>query len=174
MAERRGSACTRPVARSSASALEGERVYVGSREDGLAIGASTGAFAKGAPGASTCLAAAGGSLWSCGTDKQGYLVGVSRNHGTSFDPKLRLEDVKAPLACPAESTVAKVCAELWPKQRRDLGLGDEPAQPRDPGGPALRGVAGRRTSSRNPLRIAFGVAAAALLAYGVIQRLRRR
>jgi hypothetical protein len=150
----------------------GDRVFVGSRE-GLASWNGS-AFAPGAPIGIQCLGAGGAFLWACSTEKT-FLVGASKNGGASFDAKLRLEEIRGVLECPAESAVAKHCEGEWQKVKVDLGLpdGSEPARQRDPGGPALKGRGTRGSGSRNPMRAVFGIALVGIAAYYILQRIKK-
>jgi hypothetical protein len=161
----------------SASAIaglvpSGDRVFVGTHE-GVASW-NGNAFAPGAAIDVQCLGASGAMLWACSTDKT-FLVGASKNGGSSFDAKLHLDEIRGVLECPAESAVAKSCEGEWQKVKKELGLpdGSEPARQRDPGGPALKGRATRGSGSRNPMRAAFGIALVGIAAYYILQRIKK-
>jgi photosystem II stability/assembly factor-like uncharacterized protein len=159
-----------------ALAADGSRVYAGHREGVVSSPTDTFAFTKGSSAEVQCLGLNGTALWACSTERSGFFVGISRGGGgRSFDAKLHLEEIKGPLECPPESNVAKECTDDWPKLRRELGLPDLDAKPRntDPGGPALRGRGTRSVRSRSPFAAAFGIALVGMAAYYILKRLKR-
>jgi photosystem II stability/assembly factor-like uncharacterized protein len=160
-----------------ALAEDGGQVFVGTK-DGVSYALTTTlAFAKGSSAEASCLATTPNRLWACSNEKSGFFVGASTNGGRSLDAKLRLEDLKGPLACSPESDVTKKCAPAWPAQRNDLGLPDpdEKVRTRDPGAPTLRGRGGPRTqSTRSTLRGVSAIVLVGMAAYYALKRLRRR
>ena len=156
---------------------DGARVFAGSKE-GLASSATDGfAFVKGSAAEIQCLGMTGNVLWACSTERSGFFAGTSRSGGKSFDAKLHLEDIKGPLECAPESSVAKQCTAEWPKLRRQLGLPEagEPSRSSAPGGPALRGRAQRGTGrARGGFAAVAGIALVAMAGYTILKRLRRR
>jgi len=152
--------------------LLGDRLVLGTRE-GIATSAG-GPFAKGSSTEVQCLAAGDNLLWACTNERSGFLVGVSNNAGGSFEAKLRREDIKGLLQCPAESTVAKQCDGEWARVKTELGIDTEPRRDRDPGGPALRGRSTRTRGAMNPMRAVFGIALVVMAAYYILQKIRKR
>lgn len=156
---------------------DGSRLFAGAREGVSSSPTDTVAFSKGSSAEIQCLGMTGSMLWACSTERSGFVVGTSRNGGKSFDAKLHFEDIKGPLECPPESSVAKECTAEWPKLRRELGLpeiGDNPRSS-DPGGPALRGRGQRGTRrSRSGFAAFAGIALLGLAGYTILKRLRRR
>ncbi|HVH47665.1 MAG TPA: hypothetical protein VM925_35260 [Labilithrix sp.] len=159
-----------------ALAEDGARVYVGGREGVSAATTDTFAFGKGSSSEAQCLGMTGNLLWACSNERSGFVVGTSRNGGKSFDAKLHLEDIKGPVECAPESSVAKECTAEWPKLRRELGLPELGERPRnvDPGGPALRGRAQRSGRSRGGFAAVAGIVFVAAAGYSILKRLRRR
>lgn len=150
-----------------ALAEDGSKVFVGAKE-GVSFAAAPGmSFAKGSSTEIQCLTMHGSTLWACSTDQTSFLIGSSRSGGRTFDPKLRLEEIKGPLECAAESSVAKACAAEWPKLRRELGLPEigEKKRPAGPSGPALRGREQRQTRERSPLQTGAMIVLSALVLY---------
>lgn len=158
-----------------ALATDGARVFAGSRDGIVSSATDPFAFTKGSSAEIQCLGVSGNALWACSSERSGFLVGVSRSGGRSFDAKLHLDEIKGPLECPPESNVAKSCTAEWPKLRSELGLPaqDEKPRSRDPGGPALRGRAARTGRSASPFGVVAGIALVALAGYYVLQRLKR-
>jgi photosystem II stability/assembly factor-like uncharacterized protein len=159
-----------------ALAEDGKRVFVGARDGVFASPTDTLAFTKGSSIDAQCLGMTGSTLWACSTERSGFLVGTSRSGGRSFDARLHLDEIKGPLECAPESSVAKLCAAEWPKLRRDLGLPEigETSRPAGPGGPALRGRAQRTGRSRGGFAAFAGIALVGLAGYTILMRLRRR
>jgi photosystem II stability/assembly factor-like uncharacterized protein len=159
-----------------ALAEDGSRVFAGAREGAASSPTNAFAFTKGSSAEIQCLAMSGSVLWACSTERSGFFVGTSRSGGKSFDAKLRLDEIKGPLDCPAESNVGKTCTVEWPKLRRDLGLPEAGDKPRnvDPGGPALRGRTQRAGRSRSSFAAVAGIAFVGFAAYHILKRLRRR
>jgi MYXO-CTERM domain-containing protein len=75
-------------------------------------------------------------LWACSNETNGgFVLGVSQDEGKRFTPKMHFCDVKGPIACPAGTAVAEVCAAGWPSQRALFGCdgadaGTDLAEPR--------------------------------------------
>jgi photosystem II stability/assembly factor-like uncharacterized protein len=158
-----------------ALANDGTRVFAGSREGLVSSPTDTFAFTKGSAAEMQCLGLSASALWACSTERHGFLVGVSKSGGRSFDAKLHLDEIRGPLECPPESNVAKQCSTEWPKLRRELGLPEPDEKPRmtEPAGPALRGRA-VRTGRAGSSRAAFaGIALLGLAGYFILQRLKR-
>jgi hypothetical protein len=117
---------------------DGAIIHAGGPDDGLYTG-SAGALEL--TEASTlkvqCLARGGGvggvggvggrgaALWACSTEGAGFIVGLSKDEGSTFEPRLHLRDIKGPLACGEGTGVAKECGLDWGKLRRELGLGPD-------------------------------------------------
>jgi photosystem II stability/assembly factor-like uncharacterized protein len=157
---------------------DGSQVFAGNREGMWIAKGESLSVSRGSSSEVQCLGVMpglAGGLWACSTEKSGFFVGLSKNAGQTFDPKLHLEELKGPIDCPAESSVAKECTAEWPKIRRELGLPDPNEKPkvRDPGGPALKGRATRTATKSSPWRTAAGIALVGLAAYFILQRLRR-
>lgn len=159
-------------------ALEGDgsKVYAGSR-DGVSWSPTNAfAFTRGSSVEAHCLGVSGGTLWACSTELNGFLAGSSKGGAQSFEAKLHFDNVKGPLECPQETSVAKYCTTEWPKLQRQLGLPEAGEKPRNvnSGGPALRGSSTRTGGSRGGRGAIAGIALLGIVGYFVLQRLRRR
>lgn len=159
-----------------ALAEDGGRVFVGAKAGVSYAPAPAFSFAKGSSTEIQCLAMHGSTLWACSTDQTGFLVGSSRSGGRTFDPKLRLDEIKGPLECAPETNVAKECAADWPKLRRELGLPEIGEQKHSPGpsGPALRGREQKQTRERSPLQTGAMIVLSAAVLYMVGQVLLKK
>jgi hypothetical protein len=86
---------------------DGAKIYAGSVEDGLFVGARGGTtLASRSQIDVQCLATRGSELWACSDDQRtGFIAGVSTDDGATFVPKLHLGSVSAAIACaPSGST----------------------------------------------------------------------
>lgn len=160
-----------------ALADDGKEVWVGSREGVSFAPTDTFKFTKGSSTENQCLGLKGTAVWACSTERNGFFVGESHSEGRSFDARVHLDEIKGPLECPAESSVGKICALDWVRQRRELGLPDpgEKTKGVNPGGPALRGREERKTfAPKLTLAGAVFLACSGYLAYQVLKILKRR
>ncbi len=124
-----------------ALSLDGSKVWVGGPRDGLRVASTTDfAFTQKSSVEVRCLKLATDGLWTCSTEKSGFVVGLSKDEGATFETKLHFCDIRGPLACPVGSTTHTECvlggttstaSPPWPQQQASLGCtGDE----RDAGG----------------------------------------
>jgi MYXO-CTERM domain-containing protein len=98
---------------------DGSKVWFGSAEDGLLelTDTATLAWTQKSTIRVLCLAARGADLWACSDEPSGFIAGVSSDDGTTFSPKLHLDTIRGPLACPqgandAGCDFAMLCANL--------------------------------------------------------------
>jgi hypothetical protein len=69
-----------------------------------------------------CLTYSGSDLYVCGSQETvGYELGVSNDGGTTISPLFVYGTVQGPLACPASSPQATICAPQWSNACRGLG-----------------------------------------------------
>ncbi|MDB5217226.1 MAG: BNR/Asp-box repeat domain protein, partial [Myxococcaceae bacterium] len=103
---------------------DGTRVHVGGPDDGLYTG-SAGALelTETSKQKVQCLARTADALWACSSEGGGFIAGVSRDQGATFEPRLHLRDIAGPLACGEGTAVARECDVDWAKLQRELGLG---------------------------------------------------
>jgi hypothetical protein len=106
---------------------DGTRLHVGGPDDGLYAG-SAGALAltETSKLKVQCLSRSAGALWACSSEGGGFIAGVSRDEGATFEPRLHLRDIAGPLTCAAGTAVARECGLDWPKLQRELGLTPPP------------------------------------------------
>jgi hypothetical protein len=107
-----------------ALAADGARIHAGGPDDGLYAG-SAGALelTETSKLRVQCLTRTGDALWACSSEAGGFVAGVSRDGGATFEARLHLRDIAGPLACGEGTGVAKECGVDWEKLRRELGLG---------------------------------------------------
>lgn len=118
---------------------DGAKVYIGGPKDGLRVASTTDfGFQQQSSVEVMCLALSDDGLWTCSTEKSGFVVGLSKNEGKSFETKLHFCDIRGPLACPVGSSTHTECTlggtsamrtPPWPPQRAILGCGGNDAGP---------------------------------------------
>lgn len=92
---------------------DGATVYAGSTRLGLMRALATDlAFSQTSKIHVQCLRATANELWACSDDASGFVVGVSTDQGVSFDPRLHLDGLRAPLKCAPTSDTA-ICAQYF-------------------------------------------------------------
>jgi hypothetical protein len=103
---------------------DGATVLAGGPDDGLFAG-SAGALelTEVSKLKVQCLSRGGAALWACSTEGAGFIAGLSKDEGTTFEPRLHLRDINGPMACEEGTGVAKECGVEWAKLRREIGLG---------------------------------------------------
>jgi hypothetical protein len=87
---------------------DGQKVYVGTKEDGLwEASASDLKFTKKSSIVVQCLATRGNELWACSAAVSGFVAGVSTDDGVTFTTKLPLiGSLSGPIACAPNATGA--------------------------------------------------------------------
>ncbi len=98
---------------------DGSRVAVGGPTDGLWIARTSDlAFARVSATRVKCLTWTAAGLWACGDESaDGFSVGLSRDDGKTFEPRLRFVDLE-PLAC-----VKTACDSAWREVSNLIGAG---------------------------------------------------
>jgi photosystem II stability/assembly factor-like uncharacterized protein len=172
-----------------ALAKDGTKVWVGGMQDGLLVASTSDfAFTQRSTIEVSCLALGADGLWACSNEKSGFVAGLSRDEGATFEAKLHFCDVKGPLACAVGSTTHTECslggtsagaAPPWPTQRALLGcsgpLGPDAGAP-DAGASAatLDAGSGCRVRAPTPASAPFAALLSALAATVALVRRRRR
>jgi photosystem II stability/assembly factor-like uncharacterized protein len=100
----------------------GDRVWVGGR-DGLQTASTADMiFSKKSQIQVQCLAVQGKALWACSNEASGFVLGVSKDDGATFEPRLHLAEIKGPIACDPATATGKLCPAAWAKQKVELGI----------------------------------------------------
>lgn len=101
---------------------DGSEIFVGGPEDGLwwASGAAR-QFERRSATPILCLLSLPNLLYACSNEQLGFALGVSTDGGRQFSAKLRLSEVRGPVAC-APETSGGVCAAAWPPIAARLGI----------------------------------------------------
>lgn len=102
---------------------DGSMVAVGGPKDGLwTAPASTLAFSKVSTMSALCLTWSTAGLYGCADELvDQFTAGISTDQGKTWTPLLHLAGLCGPLACGAESSVTKRCADLWPLMAGGIG-----------------------------------------------------
>jgi hypothetical protein len=127
---------------------DGSKVYAGTAQDGLYVGAradldASSPFHKTSSIHVQCLATRGSELWACSDEASGFVAGVSSDDGATFTARLHLNGVEAPVACAADATAAQcsgtpfqqLCASLGGCATSDAGVDSDAST--DGGEPTL-------------------------------------
>jgi hypothetical protein len=82
---------------------DGSKVYVGTKESGLFVAATSDLkFTNKSSKIVQCLATRGTELWMCSAEVSGFVLGMSTDDGETFTAKLpTLGDLTGPIACAA-------------------------------------------------------------------------
>ena len=92
---------------------DGATVYAGSVRLGVMRANSVDlVFAQTSKIHTQCLRATANELWACSDDVSGFVVGVSTDQGMTFDPRLHLAGLRAPLKCSQSSDTA-ICIQYF-------------------------------------------------------------
>lgn len=178
---------------------DGKKVYVGGPKDGLQVASTTDfAFAQKSKVEVQCLKLADDGLWTCSSEKSGFVLGLTKDEGATFDTKLHFCDIRGPLTCPAGTTTNTECSlggtgpmasPPWPTQRAvlgcaatdlDGGVGADGAAAPDadvtnPGDPGAMDGGGGGCSLRAPAPTPLaGLIGGVIAAVALLRRRRRR
>ena len=118
---------------------DGSKVWVGGPADGLRMANTTDfAFTQKSKVEVHCLKISDDGLWTCSTEKSGFVVGLSKDEGATFQTKLHFCDIRGPLTCAPGSTTNVQCSlggtsstasPPWPAQRAVLGCAPDSNTP---------------------------------------------
>jgi hypothetical protein len=104
---------------------DGSKVYVGGLKDGVKVASTHDyAFQTKSNIEVQCLALSADGLWACSNERTGFIAGLSKDDGVTFEPVLRFCDIKGPLSgCGPGTPTNDRCAPNWPAQKSLLGCG---------------------------------------------------
>lgn len=116
-----------------ALSADGSKVYVGGPKDGVQVASTSDfAFAQRSNAQVQCMTLTDEGLWICSNEVQGFIAGLSKDDGVTFEPRLHFCDgnadapgIRGPLACAAGTPTADHCNAVWPQQKALLGCGGE-------------------------------------------------
>jgi hypothetical protein len=159
---------------------DGAKVYIGGPQDGVKVASTSDfIFETRSTIPVQCLSLNEEGLWACSNEMYGFVAGLSKDDGVSFEPRLRFCDLTGPLACPAGSPTTTICSSLWPTQKALLGCGglNDGGTDGADGGDAGVGAGGDSGSCgchATPAGPWGAVVSAAAFAAGVLRRVWRR
>jgi hypothetical protein len=105
-----------------ALAPDGSKVYVGGPKDGVKVASTTDyAFQQRSTIQAQCLAINADGLWACSNEQNGFVAGLSKDDGVTFEPRLHFCDIRGPLGCSPGTPTNDRCSPLWPAQKAALG-----------------------------------------------------
>jgi hypothetical protein len=156
---------------------DGSRVYVGGPFDGVQVASTSDfVFAKRSSVEVQCLALSPDGLWACSNEASGFVAGLSKDDGATFEPRLHFCDIQGPLGCAPGSPTHDHCTAEWPRQRTSLGCAADAG--RDAGGapvaPAKDGGCSFRAGATGPWGAGGAALGAAVLALRLAAARRRR
>lgn len=110
-----------------ALAPDGSKVYVGGPKDGIQVASTTDfVFTQTSTQEVGCLALAADGLWTCSNERSGFVLGLTKDDGKTFESKLHFCDIRGALACPPDTEATAVCAPVFPTQYAVLGCAPFP------------------------------------------------
>lgn len=114
---------------------DGAKVYIGGPKDGVKVASTQDfVFEQRSNVEVQCLALGPDGLWACSNERSGFVAGLSKDDGATFEPRLRFCDIGGPIAsCGPGTATNDRCAQLWPEQKQILGCGGDTGVPGDGG-----------------------------------------
>jgi hypothetical protein len=105
---------------------DGSKVYAGSPQDGLYVGAradvdASSPFHKMSSIHVQCLATRGAELWACSDEASGFIAGVSSDEGATFAARLHLNGIEAPVACAPDASASRCSCDAFQQLCASLG-----------------------------------------------------
>ncbi len=169
-----------------ALAPDGSKVYVGSPKGGVHVASTSDfVFQQRSSQEVQCLGISADGLWACSNEAAGFVAGLSKDDGATFEPRLHFCDIRGPLACAPGTTTYDRCIAAWAAQRATLGCGpdsssggsnDSGAGSTGDAGPAtaLSARGGGCNNQAAPVGSWSALVASAGVAIALARRLRRR
>jgi hypothetical protein len=106
---------------------DGSKVFIGGPKDGIRVASTTDfQFQQRSNIEIQCLALSEDGLWACSNEQNGFVVGLSKDEGVTFEPRLHFCDIRGPLACAQGTPTNDRCGQRWPVQKATLGCGELP------------------------------------------------
>jgi MYXO-CTERM domain-containing protein len=107
---------------------DGSKVYIGGPKDGVKVASTQDyVFQPKANIEVQCLGLNAEGLWACSTERSGFIAGVSKDEGATFEPRLRFCDISGPQSsCGPGTPTNDRCTPAWPAQKALLGCGATP------------------------------------------------
>jgi hypothetical protein len=104
---------------------DASKVYIGGPKDGVKVASTQDfAFQQKSNLEVQCLALNDEGLWACSNERAGFVAGLSKDEGATFEPRLRFCDISGPLSsCGPGTPTNDRCSPNWPAQKALLGCG---------------------------------------------------
>jgi len=112
------------------------KVWIGGPLDGVHVASTVDfEFTKTTNLGVQCLAFQPDGLWACAAEKDGFVAGLSTDDGKTFQPRLRMCEIRGALACAPGSSTSFECvlggksmrpSLTWPAQSARLGCSADP------------------------------------------------
>lgn len=128
---------------------DGKKIYIGGPKDGLKVAhESDFIFRQRSAIQVQCLTLSPDGVWACSNEQTGFIAGLSKDDGATFESRVRFCDIRGPLTCVVGSSTVEKCTSLWPPQRSTLGC--EKVLERGKDAEQERATSGKRTSPPSP------------------------
>jgi hypothetical protein len=123
---------------------DGSKVYIGSPKGGVLVASTSDfTFQQRSKQDVQCLAINAEGLWACSNEQAGFVAGVSKDDGVTFEPRLHFCDIRGVFSCSQGTPTNDRCTSLWPQQKALLGCGGDGSSGTLPdGGPRDGGSSG--------------------------------
>jgi hypothetical protein len=101
---------------------DAQRVFIGGPKDGVRVASTSDhVFEQRSTVEVQCLAEAADGLWACSSEGSGFVAGLSKDDGRTFEARLHFcDNISGALECPEGTRTQTECNPLWPAQRRSL------------------------------------------------------
>lgn len=101
---------------------DGQKLWIGGPKDGVRVASTTDfAFQQKSSLPAQCLALNGDGLWACSSELGGFVAGLSKDDGATFQAKLHFCGIAGVVECPAGTPTADQCGPAFPQQQSTLG-----------------------------------------------------
>lgn len=105
---------------------DGSKVYIGGPMDGVQVSSTTDfVFEQRSKIQAQCLGINAEGLWACSNEQSGFVAGLSKDDGVTFEPRLHFCDIRGTLGCSPGTPTYDRCNSLWPAQKALLGCESE-------------------------------------------------
>jgi photosystem II stability/assembly factor-like uncharacterized protein len=101
---------------------DGKRLYIGGAKEGILVASTADfAFTRRSTIEVQCLTLAPDGLWACSNEKFGFVAGLSKDDGVTFETKLRFCDIRSLGACGPGTGTYDSCTEPLATLRTGFG-----------------------------------------------------
>lgn len=101
---------------------DGKKIYIGGPRDGLKVAETNDfIFHQRSTIQVQCLTLSPDGVWACSNEQTGFIAGLSKDDGVTFESRVRFCDIRGPLNCSAGTSTVDKCTSQWPLQKSTLG-----------------------------------------------------